>query len=313
MTSARPVLITGGAGFIGSHIVHRFVDAGHDVIVIDDLSTGRAENLPAQASLIRLDLTTGAAASAIRGARPELIVHCAAQASVERSVVEPLRDAEVNIAATIQVAVGAREAGARQVIYLNTGGALYGPTEILPTPESHPIRPLSPYGLSKWTAEEYLRILLLPSIVVTSLRLANVYGPRQSPYGEAGVVAIFVDRMLRGDAIEIHGDGRQTRDFVFAADVADAVVRAADSVVGGAMNIGTAIETSVAELAAQLLEMTGSASRANRTAARPADVPRSALDVALARSRLEWSPRTNLAAGLEATVTWAKERRGKTA
>ena len=216
------VLVTGGAGFIGSHIVDRLVEEGHEVVVVDDLSSGRRANVNPDARLVDLDINSPEFLEAAASFRPDVISHWAAQASVPVSVSDPQHDAIVNVVGGINVCKAAVTAGCSQLVYVNTGGALYGEPEYLPCDEDHPIRPISPYGLSKWTLEQYLPILLPDSMGVKVLRPANVYGPRQDPHGESGVVAIFASKMVRGEPVVIFGDGEHTRDYVYVGDVVDA-------------------------------------------------------------------------------------------
>src|SRR5262249_54002116 len=218
---------TGGAGFIGSHVVDRCIEAGHQVAVVDDLSTGRRENVNASARLHVADLRSPALDDVFRAEAPEAVVHLAAPASVGRSVANPTLDAEINVLGSINLLECSRRAGSRRVVYVSTGGAGYGDTEVIPTPEDHPSRPISPYGTSKVAAELYLACWeALHGRSGAVVRLANIYGPRQDPPGEAGVIAIFTDRLLRGEPCLINGDGLQTRDYVYVGDVADAALRA---------------------------------------------------------------------------------------
>ena len=294
--------MTGGAGFIGSHVVDHFHNNGHRVFVVDDLSSGSAANLPASVELLELDISSDRARTAIAAVRPDVVVHAAAQPSVAASTRDPLRDASVNVAGTINVLRAAADAGSRRIVYLNTGGALYGETDQLPTPESAPVRPVSPYGLSKWTGEQYLWLLAPRGSITVSLRLANVYGPRQSPIGEAGVVAIFVDRMRRREHIEIHGDGLQTRDFIYVADVVDAVARAVRAAANAAVNIGTGTETTILGLYELLAGLTDYAREPEHTEPRPGDVRRSSLYPRLAGELLGWRAVTELESGLRRTL-----------
>jgi UDP-glucose 4-epimerase len=302
--STRPVVVTGGAGFIGSHVVDRFRAAGERVIVVDDLSTGSPDNLPPDIDLVELDISTAGARAAIADLRPSLIVHAAAQASVSRSTADPVRDAEVNIVGSVNVIGAAADAGTRRFVYLNTGGALYGLAGTIPTAETEPIRPISPYGLSKWTAEEYLRLLKPPGAIAVSLRLANVYGPRQSSEGEAGVVAIFAERMLRGAPIEIHGDGLQTRDFVYVEDVAAAAEAAARAAGDAIVNIGTGVQTTILELCRLMSAAIGYDGSVTYASARPGDVRDSALDPSTAERALGWRAGMGLQPGLQRTLAW---------
>lgn len=295
------VVVTGGAGFIGSHVVDRLVERGDDVVVVDDLSNGRPANLPPTVRLVEQDISAPDTARTVADLRPELIVHAAAQASVAVSTSSPVRDAEVNVVGTLRVLEAARAAATRRFVYVNTGGALYGDVDH-PCREDEPISPISPYGLSKWTAERYLDTFTPPGMTLAVLRLANVYGPRQRDDGEAGVVSIFLSRMLDGAPIEIHGDGEQTRDFVYVGDVADAIVRAAEIDRRVIVNLGTGRAVSINELFASMARLTGHAAAPIHTARRSGDVRHSVLDVAAARRELGWSPRIGLEEGLRRTL-----------
>ena len=209
------VMVTGGAGFVGSHIVDRLLAKGDDVLVVDDLSTGSASNLPPGVDLEEMDIASPKLLDVASAWRPEALTHAAAQPSVPVSMSDPLLDAHTNVIGGLNVLRAAVEAGASQVVYINTGGALYGEPNYLPCDENHPKKPLSPYGLSKLTMERYFRLMLPPSVTLKVLRLANVYGPRQSSEGESGVISIFIRRMQRGEPLTIDGDGQQTRDFVY--------------------------------------------------------------------------------------------------
>jgi len=301
MGESDVVVVTGGAGFIGSHVVDRLLGEGRRVVVIDDLSTGATTNLPPGTDLEQLDLARPQAASWIARLRPSAVVHCAAQASVTESVRDPARDAAVNILGGLNALRGALDGGSNRFVYVTTGGALYGHAASLPSSEGDPIAPLSPYGLSKWIMERYLAILAGDRLSWVSLRLGNVYGPRQRSDGEAGVVAIFADRMRRGAPVTIEGDGEQTRDFVFVADVRDAIVSALDHEATDSLNIGTGRPTSVNELFEQLAAIAGYHLEPAHGAARPGDVRDSVLDVRRAEAVLGWTPRTPLADGLRAT------------
>ena len=302
------VVVTGGAGFIGSHVVESLLRDGHDVSVVDDLSTGQLSNLPPGVPLVRLDISGRRAADVVRGLRPDAVVHGAAQASVAGSARDPVRDAMVNIIGSLNVASGAIAAGAHRFLYLNTGGALYGNARRWPTPESAAVRPLSPYGLSKWSVEAYLRLLAPRPRWWTSLRLANVYGPRQRPDGEAGVVSVFCDRMLSGLPVDIHGDGEQTRDFVYVGDVADAVSKALVAPRTAVVNIGTGTGTSINVLYEAIARQARVRGKTVHTLARQGDVRRSILDPGRASQTIGWIPTTTLDRGLEQTVEWHRAR-----
>jgi UDP-glucose 4-epimerase len=298
------VLVTGGAGFIGSHVVDRCIAAGHDVIVVDDLSTGRRQSVNPAARLAVLDIRSPDLAEVFGAERPEAVMHLAAQAEVRRSVEHPLLDADVNIMGSVNLLECSRRFGVRQVIYSSSGGAVYGDTTALPTPEDQPARPASPYGVSKLAVELYVNCWAdLHGIRGVALRYANVYGPRQNPLGEAGVVAIFAHRLLREEPVLINGDGLQTRDYVYVGDVAEANLLALEhGDASGPVNIGTGVETSVVELFEQLRAAVGATAAAQHGPAKPGEQRRSALDAARAKRLLGWQPSVPLEDGLRLTV-----------
>jgi UDP-glucose 4-epimerase len=302
------IVVTGGAGFIGSHVVDRLVGDGHEVAVVDDLSTGRRANVNAAARLHVVDLRAPELGRIVDATRPAAVVHLAAQAAVSRSVADPVFDASVNVLGMLNLLEACRSAAVRDVVYISTGGAAYGDTEVVPTPETHLTRPASPYGVSKVAAELYLDCwAALHGARGVSLRLANVYGPRQNPEGEAGVVAIFTRRLLSGRPCIINGDGEQTRDYVYVADVADAVTRAlARSTATGAINVGAARETTVNELYRLLARAAGVDRAPEHGPGRPGEQRRSALTWDRARQVLDWKPSTPLDRGLAETVAWAR-------
>jgi UDP-glucose 4-epimerase len=305
-------LVTGGAGFIGSTLVDRLLAEGHHVDVIDDLSTGSLANLADaratpghELTFHRLDIREAAVIELLAHRRPEVVFHLAAQADVRVSVERPAFDAEVNVIGTLNVLEGARAAGSRKVVFAASGGTLYGEPEKLPVPESHPQRPLSPYGVSKKAACDYLAAYReLHGIEFTALALANVYGPRQDPHGEAGVVAIFAGRLLAGEPCTIFGDGNQTRDFVYVDDVVDAFARAAQKGSGLLMNIGTGVETSVNQLYLTMAAAAGTDAPAAYAPARAGELARSALDPSRAGIHLGWTPWTTPEAGAAEVLRW---------
>lgn len=219
------IVVTGGAGFIGSHAAERLAATGHEVTVLDDLSGGTRDNVPPGVTLVELDVASAEASAFVASEAPQVLIHCAAQSSVARSFVDPIRDARSNLLGTLQMLKGAVDGRSSTFIYVTTGGAIYGEDAVLPSKEEDSVRPKSPYGMSKWAGEEYLRRLAPDRMAVAILRLANVFGPRQRTDGEGGVVSIFLDRMLRHEQVEIHGDGDQTRDFVYVGDVASDSVK----------------------------------------------------------------------------------------
>jgi UDP-glucose 4-epimerase len=310
--SRERVLVTGGAGFIGSNLVDRLLAEGRQVDVVDDLSTGSLANLaearadhPHEMTFHQLDVRSDALVEVIARSRPEVIYHLAAQADVRVSVERPVFDAEVNILGTLRVLEGARSSNDTRVVFAASGGTLYGdvPPEELPVRESHDQRPLSCYGVSKKSAVDYLFVYReLHAVEFCALALANVYGPRQDPNGEAGVVAIFADRMLRGERVTIYGDGEQTRDFVYVDDVVDAFVRASKHGGGLVLNIGTGREVSVNELAAVMADRAGVSDPPVHVAARPGELLRNALDPERAGIHLDWKPWTPLDEGAQAVL-----------
>ena len=303
------VLVTGGAGFVGSHVVDRLLAASHTVHVLDNLATGRRERVPAAARRHVCDLRDARLDTVITAVRPAVVVHVAAQAAVSRSVSDPRHDASVNVLGTIALLESCRRAGVPRTVYISPGGAAYGDTDVLPTPEDHPIRPASPYGISKVTAERYLEVwAALTGASGLTLRLANVYGPRQDPAGEAGVIAIFASRLLSGVRCVVNGDGDQTRDYVYVGDVADAVALAVSSPDAvGIANIGTGIETTVNDLYRRLARLTNVRGDAEHAPAKPGEQRRSVLDATRAKSLLGWSATTPLDEGLTQTVAWFRK------
>jgi UDP-glucose 4-epimerase len=301
------VVVTGGAGFIGSHLVDALVERGDQVLVVDDLSTGRQENVNPEADFRHLDVRAREAADAIREWGPEVLCHLAAMASVSRSVREPLLDADVNVVGGLHMLEAARETGAR-FIFASTGGALYGDATVLPTPETEPAWPVSPYGVAKLAFEHYLYCYRAQhGLGYVALRYANVYGPRQDPHGEAGVVAIFCRRLLSGEQPVINGDGLQTRDYVFVGDVVRANLAAIESAECGHLNIGTGRQCDVNTLLRLVAERVGVEAVEVHGPPRPGDQRTSALDASRARSLLGWEPLVPLEQGLEETVAWFRD------
>lgn len=312
------VMVTGGAGFIGSNLVDRLLAEGHAVEVVDDLSSGKLANLADARSergndfsFHQMDICEPAIVDLIERRAPEVVFHLAAQMDVRVSVEDPLRDARINVIGTLNVLEGARRAGTRKVVFASSGGTIYGDVdaEDLPVGEGHSQHPISPYGVSKKVATDYLHCYReLHQLEYTSLALANVYGPRQDPHGEAGVVAIFAGRLLGGEPCTIYGTGEQTRDYVYVDDVADAFVRAAERGSGLLCNIGTGTETSVNELYAAMAAGAGVDAAPTYAPARPGELDRSCLDASRAALHLGWEPFTDLATGTAATIEWFRGR-----
>jgi len=304
------ILVTGGAGFIGSNVVDGFVADGHEVAVLDDLSTGRREFVHPKARFVHADLTDAAAVEAcVSELRPEVVDHHAAQIDVRGSVREPQHDARINILGSIALLEACRRHGVRKVIYASTGGAIYGEGRFLPATEDHPVHPEAPYGASKYTVEHYLYIWkLLHGLDFTVLRYPNVYGPRQNPHGEAGVNAIFIGLMLEGERPRIFGDGEQVRDYLYVSDVVEANRLALDRGSGAVVNLGTGVGTSVNQIFRTLRALLGFEGEAIYDAARPGEVQRIYLDASRAREVLGWEPRVPFVEGLERTVAWSREQ-----
>jgi UDP-glucose 4-epimerase len=307
---ARRILITGGAGFIGSTISDAFLGAGWDVAVLDDLSSGKREQVPAAARFFPVDVRSAAAAEAIRDWRPAVICHQAAQIDVRRSMADPRFDADVNLGGLLNVMEAAVKAGSvEHVLFASSGGATYGDTEVIPTPEGHPQQPVSNYGAAKAASEIYLNVYRANyRIPFTALRYANVYGPRQDPHGEAGVVAIFCGRLLDGKPCTIYGDGGQTRDYVFVEDVARANLLAAERRFDGPLNVGTGVETDVNRLHDILARAAGSDRKADHGPARLGEQRRSCVDPAAAAKAIGWRPSVGIEDGLRRTLEWFRGR-----
>jgi UDP-glucose 4-epimerase len=301
-------LVTGGAGFIGSNLVDALLARGDEVTVVDDLSTGRRENvdraLAAGAELLEQDIRdAGALVGIFERARPEVVFHLAAQIDVRRSVAEAAFDARVNVVGTVNVLEAARSYGVQRFVNTSTGGAIYGEGRILPAPEDHPVAPEAPYGQSKFAAEGYCDLYArLHDLSTVSLRYGNVFGPRQDPLGEAGVIAIFCGRLLAGERPTIFDDGRQTRDYVYVGDVVDANLAAAESEVAGPVNIGRGEPVSVLDLVGALGRLVGRDLDPELASRRPGEVQDIHLDTSRARTELNWEARMGLEEGLERTL-----------
>lgn len=305
------VLVTGGAGFIGSHLVDRLVQEGHEVIIVDNLATGKRRNINRAARFYKLDVQSWRLERVFRNERPNVVMHLAAQMDVRKSVEDPMFDAQVNILGTLNVLQQAVKHGVRKVVFSSSGGAIYGEQETYPAQESHVTKPMSPYGLSKLCGEQYLSYYQRTSgIQVVSLRYANVYGPRQDPEGEAGVVAIFIQKMLNNEQAVINGNGRQTRDFVFVEDVVEANLAVMGQDTQGTYNVGTGVETSINDLFRILIQHTGSTCKEVHGPAKKGEQARSVIDSTRLRHELSWDPKADLSDGLKKTVEYFRERLG---
>ncbi len=295
-------LVTGGAGFIGSHVCDALLAKGHEVVVVDNLSSGRKENLDPRARLAVLDIRARETADLIERERPHAVFHLAAQMDVRRSVEDPAFDAQSNILGFLNVLEACRRAKVKKVLFSSTGGAIYGEQDVFPAPEGHPTRPVSPYGVSKAAGELYLGYYRAQhGLDFVALRYANVYGPRQNPHGEAGVVAIFCQKLVAGQPCVIYGDGGQSRDFVYCGDVARANLLALESDFVGPVNIGTGVETDIKAVYRLLAEAAGRREPVRYEAGKPGEQRRSVIDNRLAGTALGWKPTVAVREGLAET------------
>lgn len=315
---AKTALVTGGAGFIGSHVADRFVAEGYAVTVLDNLSSGRRENLPSQATFVEADIMSPEAAALVSNGKFDVMCHLAAQIDVRRSVLDPVYDAQRNILGTLNLMEAVKSSGhATRVVFSSTGGAIYGDFDAPPSAETFAKDPEAPYGIAKLSVEYYLAYYArVHGLDTVALRYGNVYGPRQDPHGEAGVVAIFCNRLLDGRALTVYGNGEQTRDYVYAGDVAGANFAAATRVLPApgrldarAFNVGTSIETSVNELARILQKVAAATTPTEYEPARAGELMRSALNTAKARELLQWKPEMSLEQGLANTFAFFQKLR----
>jgi len=310
------ILVTGGAGFIGSHIVERLVKDEHHVIVIDDLSNGRLDNLKDvkdKITFYKMSIVSPELSDVFSKERPEIIYHLAAHINVRNSLKDPMHDATVNILGSLNILEHARLFGAKKIIFSSTGGAIYGETDNIPTPETEEAKPICHYGASKYSVEHYIFLYKqIYELDYTILRYANVYGPRQDPIGEAGVVAIFASNILAGKDCRINGDGKQTRDYVFVGDVVLANLAALTKGSENTINIATGKETDVNELyeaiASAVQKISGKKTHCTHAPAIPGEVLRSCLDASLAQQKLGWQPTVQLNEGIMKTVLWFSKR-----
>lgn len=299
-------LVTGGAGFIGSHLVDALIDTGHEVSVIDNLVTGHRQNVHDRATFYEVDLRDAdATRQAVEAARPDTVHHLAAQAGVRRSLADPVYDAQCNIVGSLNLIQACRQADVKRVVYASSGGAVYGEPKELPVKESAPADPLSPYGVSKYAVECYLRAAQEAwGFQYVVLRYANVYGPRQDPLGEAGVIAVFTSAMLQGEVPHIFGDGEQTRDYVYVRDVVAANLAAMDGPALRTYNVGTGVETSVCKLFEDLAATIGFTQQPIHDDPRPGEVRRTMVDASRLAKDTGWRPQYDLGTGLRETVEW---------
>ncbi len=299
------ILVTGGAGFIGSHLTDKLIQNGHKVLIIDNLSTGFKEHINPKAKFYQMDIRSAALDKILEKEQPEAVFHLAAQVDVRKSLEDPNLDVEINISGSINVLKSCIKHKVQRVLFASTGGAIYGEQEYFPADERHPVFPISPYGVAKLTVEKYLHCFYENfGLNYACLRLANVYGPRQNPKGDQGVVAIFCGKLLNGEQVTIYGDGKQTRDYVFVDDVVNAFVLALEFSKSEVFNIGTGIETNVNQLYEILAEKVGSNSNMVYGPERLGEQKRSVIDFAKAKRELNWEPRVNLKEGLEKSIQY---------
>lgn len=307
------IIVTGGAGFIGSSLVDRLLELGHKVVIIDDLSSGRREYVSPRAVFYRRDISAPSVAAIFKKERPDFVYHLAAQIDVRRSMADPMLDNDINVRGAWRILEYCRRFGVKKIIFASTGGAVYGETDIVPTPETCPPRPLSFYGIHKLSLEQYLHCYGhnygLNYII---LRFANVYGPRQFKGGEAGVIAIFIDRAVKGLISRQYGDGRQTRDFVYVDDVVRSLVLAKSKNYQGPLNIGTGRESSLLDIRRAIEAAMGRPMKVKEYPAKPGEQRRSCLDYRLAKKVLAWEPQIDLIEGVRRTIAWAESVEHKT-
>jgi len=304
------VLITGGAGFIGSNVADGLLEKKHRVVIVDDLSNGKKENIPGGARFYRCDIRSKKLYSIFKAEKPEVVIHNAAQLSVRVSVENPLMDADINVMGGLNVIQACHTYNVNKIIFASSGGTVYGEQKYFPADEEHPTRPISPYGVAKLATENYLYYFYKTyGLKYISLRYGNIYGPRQDPYGEAGVVAIFSSKIIKGENPIINGDGLQTRDYVYVGDVVDVNIRTMESDFTGSLNVGTEKETTVVELFKILREVSGKSDVEEvHGPVKEGEQRRSQLSYGLAKKILGWQPGMSLEEGLKLTYHWFKNQ-----
>jgi len=304
------ILVTGGAGFIGSHLVDRLIKEGHKIVVVDNLSTGKKENLNKRAKFYKIDICSPKISEIFKKEKPEVVFHLAAQIDVRKSVENPVKDAKINILGSLNILENCRKFGTKKFIFASSGGAIYGETNLIPTPETHPARPESPYGLAKLLIEQYLEFYKKNyGLDYVSLRYSNIYGPRQNSKAEAGVIAIFVDKLLNDKTPTIFGDGSQTRDYLYVEDAVEAALICTGLTRANLIpifNIGTGKETSVNEIYSLISKMIGKNIKPIFAQAKAGDLKRSCLDSSKIKKDLGWQPKDDLKEGLKKTIEWFK-------
>ncbi len=300
-------LITGGAGFIGSHLVDKLISQNHKVVIIDNLLTGKKENINPSAKFYKYDILDSRIKEVFEKEKPQVVFHFAAHIEARQSAEDPIFDAKTNVLGSLNILENCRNFGIKKIIFSSSGGEVYGDAKIIPTPESYEALPISPYGVAKLTVEKYLySYLKMYDLNFVALRYGNIYGPRQNPYGEAGVIAIFLNKMLNKKQPLIHGNGKQTKDYVFINDVISATISASKKNINGAINIATGKETSVLEIFNKLKKMTGFKGEKKHVPLPVIGFKRGALSIKMAKKTINWQPEYNLEKGLQETFHWFK-------